>query len=47
MHAAHVPDVKQQVLNTDAGATQPAARRLLKASDPARLKALLAKLNSA
>jgi phosphotransferase system enzyme I (PtsI) len=47
MHAAHVPDVKQQVLEADAGALRPAARSMLRASDPVRLKTLLAKLNAA
>jgi phosphoenolpyruvate-protein phosphotransferase (PTS system enzyme I) len=47
MHAAHVPDVKQQVLEADAGALRTAARSMLRASDPVRLKTLLAKLNAA
>jgi phosphoenolpyruvate-protein phosphotransferase (PTS system enzyme I) len=47
MHAAHVPDVKQQVLEADAGALRSAARSMLRASDPVRLKTLLAKLNAA
>ena len=47
MHAAHVPDVKQQVLGANAAAIKLAARRMLKASDPVRLKALLGKLNAA
>ena len=46
MHAAHVPDVKQQVLSADAAALKPAARKMLNASDPVRLKSLLAKLNT-
>ena len=46
MHAAHVPDVKQQVLNTHAAAVQPATRSMLRASDPVRLKMLLAKMNA-
>ena len=46
MHAAHVPDVKQQVLSADAAALKPAARKMLNASDPVRLKSLLAKLNA-
>lgn len=45
MHAAHVPDVKQQVLNTDVSALKSAAQRMLKASEPLRLKLLLAKMN--
>ena len=45
MHAAHVPDVKQQVLGSDAAATLPAARAMLRASDPVRLKLLLTKMN--
>lgn len=47
MHAAHVPDVKQRVLNTDAGTLIPATRAMLRASDPVRLHALLGKLNNA
>ena len=47
MHAAHVPDVKQQVLEADASVLSPAARGMLRASDPVRLKTLLAKLNAA
>ncbi len=46
MHAAHVPDVKQRVLNTDAGTLIPATRAMLRASDPVRLHALLGKLNN-
>ena len=46
MHAAHVPDVKQQVLYTDTAALQNTARAMLRASDPVRLKMLLAKMNS-
>ena len=46
MHAAHVPDVKQQVLDTDADTLRTAARAMLRASDPVRLKSLLAKLNA-
>ncbi len=46
MHAAHVPDVKQQVLHADATALQTAARTMLRASDPVRLKMLLARMNS-
>ena len=45
MHAAHVPDVKQQVLNADVSALKSAAQRMLKASDPLRLKSQLAKMN--
>lgn len=47
MHAAHVPDVKQQVLEADASALRPLARSMLRTSDPLRLKVLLAKLNAA
>ena len=45
MHAAHVPDVKQQVLQADTALLKPAARRMLNAIDPARLKAQLEKIN--
>ena len=47
MHAAHVPDVKQQVLEADASAMRVRARSMLRASDAVRLKSLLAKLNAA
>ncbi len=47
MHAAHVPDVKQQVLNSDSVLTKAAARSMLRATDPVRLKQMLAKINSA
>ena len=46
MHAAHVLDVKQQVLNTDTAALKATARSMLRATDPVRLKLLLAKLNA-
>ncbi len=46
MHAAHVPDVKQQVLGADTLTVITAARAMLRASDPLRLKMLLAKMNT-
>jgi len=46
MHAAHVPDVKQQVLGADTSTVITAARAMLRASDPLRLKMLLAKMNT-
>lgn len=45
MHSAHVPDVKQQVLDTEVVAITRGARRMLRASDPVRMKSMLAKLN--
>jgi phosphoenolpyruvate-protein phosphotransferase (PTS system enzyme I) len=46
MHAAHVPDVKQQVLGAEAAALAPSVRAMLRASDPMRLRSLLGKMNS-
>lgn len=45
MHSAHVLDVKERILSTDTGALKPLLRRMLRASDPDRLRALLRKLN--
>jgi phosphotransferase system enzyme I (PtsI) len=47
MYSAHVLDVKQRILSADAGALRPLARKMLRASDPDRLRALLRKLNEA
>lgn len=45
MHAAHVPDVKQEVLATDTTLLKQATRSMLAASDPVRMKSLLVKIN--
>jgi len=47
MHSAHVLDVKERILGADAGALKPFASKMLRASDPERLHALLRKLNEA
>lgn len=47
MHSAHVLDVKERVLGTDAAALKPWARKMLRTSDPDRLRELLRKLNAA
>jgi phosphotransferase system enzyme I (PtsI) len=46
MHSAHLLDVKQRILESDLGKIRPLARRMLRTSDPARLRTLLAKLNA-
>jgi phosphotransferase system enzyme I (PtsI) len=47
MHATHVLEVKQRVLETQVEALQPGVRSMLRASDPVRMKSLLARLNAA
>ena len=46
MHTAHLPDVKQEILNSNFAQLRPLARKMLRATDPDKLRALLAKLNS-
>ncbi len=46
MHSAHLLDVKQRVLKTNLADAYPIARRMLKASDPAKLRNMLDKLNA-
>ena len=46
MHTAHLPDVKQEILKSNCAKLKPLARKMLRASDPDKLRALLAKLNS-
>jgi phosphotransferase system enzyme I (PtsI) len=46
MHTAHLPDVKQAILKTNCARLKPLARKMLRASDPDKLRALLEKLNS-
>jgi len=46
MHSAHLPDVKQRVLKTSLADAGPVARRMLRATDPARLHAMLDRLNA-
>ncbi|HET7157617.1 MAG TPA: putative PEP-binding protein, partial [Burkholderiales bacterium] len=45
MHSAHLPDVKQCILNTDIGKLTRTARQMLRADDPMKLLGLLARLN--
>jgi len=46
MHSAHLLDVKQVVLNSDLARLKPLARKMLRASEPEKLHALLDKLNA-
>jgi len=45
MHSAHVLDVKERILGTDTGVLRPWAKRMLRAQEQDRLRALLRKLN--
>jgi phosphoenolpyruvate-protein phosphotransferase (PTS system enzyme I) len=46
MHIAHLLDVKQVILKSNCAQLKPLARKLLRASDPEKARALLEKLNS-
>jgi phosphotransferase system enzyme I (PtsI) len=46
MHSAHLLDVKQVILKSDLGKLKPLARRMLRITDPERLRAMLARLNA-
>ena len=46
MHSAHLLDVKQQVLRSNIGSLRPYVRRMLRTTDPGRLRTMLAELNS-
>jgi phosphotransferase system enzyme I (PtsI) len=46
MHIAHLLDVKQIILRSSCSKLKPLAQKMLRASDPARLHALLHELNS-
>jgi phosphotransferase system enzyme I (PtsI) len=46
MHIAHLLDVKQIILQSDYSRLRPLARKMLRATDPDKLRALLEKLNS-
>ena len=46
MHIAHLLDVKQVILKSKLSQLRPFARKMLRASDPEKLRALLASLNS-
>ncbi len=46
MHSAHLPDIKQRVLKTNLADVRPIARKMLRATDPGKLRAMLDKLNA-
>ena len=46
MHSAHLLDVKQQILKSNLALLRPLARRMLRATDPGKLRVLLDELNS-
>jgi len=46
MHPAHVLEVKQRVLTSDVEAIRPIVERIRRADDPAKIAALLEKLNA-
>jgi phosphotransferase system enzyme I (PtsI) len=46
MHSAHLPDIKQRVLKTSLADTRPIAKKMLLATDSAKLRGMLDKLNA-
>lgn len=46
MHSAHLPDIKQRVLKTSLANTRPIAKKMLRATDSAKLRGMLDKLNA-
>jgi phosphotransferase system enzyme I (PtsI) len=46
MHSAHLLDVKQRVLQSSLSHVKPLALRMLRESDPDRLRTLLSRLNA-
>jgi phosphoenolpyruvate-protein phosphotransferase (PTS system enzyme I) len=46
MHSAHLPDVKQRILKSSLGDIRPLAQKMLRASDPHKLHALLERINA-
>jgi phosphotransferase system enzyme I (PtsI) len=46
MHPAHVPTIKQRVLGSDVAATKPLIERIKRTDVPAKLAALIDKLNA-
>ena len=46
MHSAHLPDIKQRVLKTCLADTRPIAKKMLRATDSAKLRGMLDKLNA-
>ena len=45
MHSAHLLDVKQQILKSNLAELKPLARRMLRTTDPGKLRVLLEELN--
>jgi phosphotransferase system enzyme I (PtsI) len=45
MHSAHLLDVKQQILKSNLEELRPLARRMLRTTDPGKLRVLLDELN--
>jgi phosphotransferase system enzyme I (PtsI) len=45
MHTAHLIDVKNVILKSSLSKLKPLARKMLRTSDPEKLRALLQKLN--
>ena len=46
MHSAHLLDVKQQILRSNVSEIKPLAQKMLRSSDPEKLRALLDRLNA-
>jgi phosphoenolpyruvate-protein phosphotransferase (PTS system enzyme I) len=46
MHSAHLLDVKQEILKSNLETLKPLARRMLRTTDPGKLRVLLEELNS-
>lgn len=46
MHSAHLPDIKQRVLKTSLADTRTIAKKMLRATDSAKLRGMLEKLNA-
>ncbi len=46
MHSAHLPDIKQRVLKTTLADTHPITKKMLRATDSAKLRGMLDKLNA-
>lgn len=46
MHSAHLPDIKQRVLKTSLTDIRPIARKMLRVTDPAKLRVMLDRLNA-
>ncbi|MDP1536295.1 MAG: phosphoenolpyruvate--protein phosphotransferase [Burkholderiales bacterium] len=46
MHSAHLPDIKQRVLKTSLADARPIVRKMLRTTDPLKLRSMLDKLNA-